>query len=372
MKKIMIKENERGLLFKKCKFERILEPGEYFFWSNNADVKKVPLKEPLNCLSPDVDINVLLKNKNIAEQTDVCEVKDGQIGFHFVDGVFRHAILPNSNKYLYWNVEHENKFIVMDTSNPETAEDLPKYMFKANKIPCSYYREIIVQENEKAAVFYNGKFEKLLDPGTYYFWVCGGISVTYRIFDMRLLNISINGQEVLTRDKVTIRINLTVNYKIKDCIKMYNETENCSEQIHILAQLALRDFVGRYNLDEILMSKNEMSEFVLKRLKENQDKLYIEIMEAGVKDIILPGEIRDIMNTVLVAEKRAQANVITRREEVASTRSLLNTAKLMEENKTLYKLKELEYIERICENIESINIGGGDILTQLTKLIAKD
>ena len=58
----------------------------------------------------------------------------------------------------------------------------------------------------------------------------------------------------------------------------------------------------------------------------------MEIIDAGVKDIILPGEIRDIMNTVLIAEKRAQANVITRREEVASTRSLLNTAKLMEEN----------------------------------------
>ena len=81
-------------------------------------------------------------------------------------------------------------------------------------------------------------------------------------------------------------------------------------------------------------------------------------------------QIRDIMNTVLVAEKRAQANVITRREEVASTRSLLNTAKLMEENPTLYKLKELEYIERICENVGNINLSaGGDILTQLASVL---
>jgi len=73
---------------------------------------------------------------------------------------------------------------------------------------------------------------------------------------------------------------------------------------------------------------------------------------------------------VLVAEKRAQANVITRREEVASTRSLLNTAKLMDENKTLYKLKELEYIERICENVGNINLNGNaDVLTQLTGIL---
>ncbi len=76
------------------------------------------------------------------------------------------------------------------------------------------------------------------------------------------------------------------------------------------------------------------------------------------------------MNTVLMAEKKAQASVITRREEVASTRSLLNTAKLMDENATLYKLKELEYIERICENVGSINLNGsGDVISQLTLLL---
>ncbi len=98
--------------------------------------------------------------------------------------------------------------------------------------------------------------------------------------------------------------------------------------------------------------------------------MFVEIVEAGVKDIILPGEIREIMNTVLIAEKKAQANVISRREEVASTRSLLNTAKLMDENKTLYKLKELEYVERICENVGNITLNGsGDILAQLTSIL---
>lgn len=78
------------------------------------------------------------------------------------------------------------------------------------------------------------------------------------------------------------------------------------------------------------------------------------------------------MNTVLMAEKRAQANIITRREEVASTRSMLNTAKLMDENKTLYKLKELEYLEKICEHVGNINVGGRDILSQLSLLVGGD
>lgn len=116
-----------------------------------------------------------------------------------------------------------------------------------------------------------------------------------------------------------------------------------------------------------------MSKYLLDTLKEKGKELYLSINEASVKDIILPGEIRDIMNTVLVAEKRAQANVITRREEVASTRSLLNTARLMDENATLYKLKELEYVERICEKVGNININGGsDVLSQLTGMLSSN
>ena len=95
----------------------------------------------------------------------------------------------------------------------------------------------------------------------------------------------------------------------------------------------------------------------------------MELGNVGIKDIILPGEIRTIMNTVLIAEKQAQANVITRREEVASTRSLLNTARLMEENKILYRLKEMEYLEKICEKVGSISLSGGNgILGQLAEL----
>ena len=78
------------------------------------------------------------------------------------------------------------------------------------------------------------------------------------------------------------------------------------------------------------------------------------------------------MNTVLIAEKQAQANVISRREEVASTRSLLNTAKLMDENATLYKLKELEYAERIFQHVDNVSLNGnGDLISQLSALLTK-
>lgn len=144
-------------------------------------------------------------------------------------------------------------------------------------------------------------------------------------------------------------------------------------QLYSAVQLAIREIVGNYKLDEILESKETISKEIYAALKEREAMFCVTFLSAGIKDIILPGEIRAIMNSVLVAEKTAQANVISRREEVASTRSLLNTAKLMDENRTLYKLKELEYLERICEKVGEISVNGNaGIVEQLGRLIGAE
>ncbi len=94
-------------------------------------------------------------------------------------------------------------------------------------------------------------------------------------------------------------------------------------------------------------------------------------MNAGVRDVILTGEMKQIMNQVLVAQKKAQANIIKRREETASTRSLLNTAKLMEENDMLFKLKEMEYVEKIAEKVGEITVNrNGNMVKQLREIFA--
>ena len=104
-------------------------------------------------------------------------------------------------------------------------------------------------------------------------------------------------------------------------------------------------------------------------IRNKASELGVEISNCGVRDIILPGDIKDIMNQVLVAQKKAQANVIMRREETASTRSLLNTAKLMEDNDMLFKLKEMEYVEKIAEKIGEITVAAnGQVIDQLKSI----
>ena len=85
----------------------------------------------------------------------------------------------------------------------------------------------------------------------------------------------------------------------------------------------------------------------------------VRVNAIALKDIILPGDIRDILNQVVTAEKQAQANLIRRRKEMAATRSLLNTARLIEENPLLVRLKELEALEKIADEVEKITVVGG-------------
>ena len=365
MRKIIINENQKGFLFKNGKYVRLLGAGKYYAFGGK-EIEITALDQPIS--SNKCALDTLLSDPEIAEKVSVIEVADEQLALHFVNGKFSSAL--RQGKYAFWEITDKHTYQTVDIAAPIVDTSVPAYIF--SKLPSTYYTKVEVAEYQKARLYFNQKFEKILDAGTYYFWK-NSVRIDVDFVDTRLTQMDITGQEILTQDKVSLRINFVCSYRVTDYVKILTEIDDFAEQIHVAAQLALREYVGKYKLDEILENKDQMSQFVLKRLKSKEKELFIEIADAGVKDIILPGEIREIMNTVLVAEKRAQANVITRREEVASTRSLLNTAKLMDENQTLYKLKELEYVERICENVGNINLNaGGDVLTQITGLLRGD
>jgi len=312
-----------------------------------------------------VDPKLLLRDEAFAASVTGIAVPDGQIAMHFVDGRLAGALA--SGEYYFWNIHEAHSFQLLDMSKPEATEVPAVYFLH---IPLKHYTKVEVSEGECALLYYDGAFQKTLGSGCHYFWNWG-IKVSAQKMDLRVQQMEISGQEILTADKVGLRLNFVCSFKITDPVRQTGELRNFQDQLYATVQLALRKYVGAYRLDELLENKNSVAEFVLEKLRGEQERLFVEFRDAGLKDIILPGEIREIMNTVLVAEKSAQASVVYRREEVASTRSLLNTAKLLDENETLRRLKEMEYLERICDKVGSISVsGGGGLLEQLKELIS--
>jgi regulator of protease activity HflC (stomatin/prohibitin superfamily) len=163
-----------------------------------------------------------------------------------------------------------------------------------------------------------------------------------------------------------------VRYQVVDVLKALVNNKNFEKQLYVLMQLALRAFVGNFTLDELLGKKDTIAATILDEATNKIAELGLTVSDAGIRDIILPGDMKEIMNQVLVAEKKAQANSIMRREETAAMRSMLNTAKLMEENEMLWKLKEMEYVEKIADRIGEITISGsGNVIGQLKEIFVK-
>lgn len=337
-----------------------LNTGIYYFWKYNSNITFLMLDT-----KEEIPENIIISETDILNNFVTFQVPDGYIGLHYVNNIFFNILIRGEHRY--FDLEGKHKFKLINIQSPDVTDDMPKQLFEY--VPSYLYKKIVVEDGETALLYYDNKYETSLASGTYYFWNYEK-EITHKLFDLKLQQIEISGQEILTADKVSIRLNIICNYKIINPLEIMNKIDNLTKQLYIYTQLITREYIGRYKLDTLLEQKDEISQFIFEKLKEKQDDYYVEFYSAGIKDIILPGEIREIMNKVLIAEKTAQANVITRREEVASTRSLLNTAKLMEDNQILYKLKELEYLEKICEKVGTISVNGGNnLVSQLNELI---
>ena len=361
MKKIIINKGFIGLVFRKGDYKRVLTAGSHWigFYEN------VELHDISKMFQPHEEINILLKDKTLSDMLTEVLVKDGEIVLHYTDGIFFEVLTPG--RYFFWKDLINNSFKNIDLNSTELINDEYKSIVNNHHI-LPYIRVYQVNSYERGLLYINDKFEKELGEGQYHFWY-SNTPISLLKADMRQQQIEISGQEILTKDKAAIRVNFFAQYSISNIHKALTEIKDYEKQLYIFLQLSLREYVGTFTLDELLEKKQNIKEFVLNSLTDKVDGLGIKLIDGGVRDIILPGDVKEIMNQVLVAQKKAQANIITRKEETASTRSLLNTAKLMEENEMLYKLKEMEYVEKIADKINSISLsGGGQVVNQLKEI----
>ena len=312
-----------------------------------------------------VELNILLLDEKLSGLLEVVEVKEEELVLQLENGLLK-AVLT-AGRYTFWKSVIRNEFIRVDISKPEIDERINKSWLNKSMV-MAWVRTFEVLNYEKGLLYIDGKFRELLEPGTYYWWK-NRISVQVYRADMRQLQLEINGQEILTWDKAALRINAWAQYKLVDIQKALVLNKEYDKQLYVAFQLALREYIAGYAFDELLEKKDSLAPFVLEQVKEKAAGLGVEVLSFGIRDIILPGDVKEIMNQVLIADKKAQANSIMRREETASTRSLLNTAKLMEDNAMLWKLKEMEYVEKIAEKISNISVSGnGMLLDQLKQL----
>ncbi|MCU0535610.1 MAG: slipin family protein [Hydrococcus sp. Prado102] len=371
LKKFQISESDIGLLYVQNNFVRPLEPGEYAFWSVNRDVAVRTLGRIVP--NPDFPLEDVLIEKHpdfVAAYCAIVRLQERQVAIvRYLGKVI--AILPPTSRKLFWRgVEVEVIDISNDAKLPANlvsellAGSQEVVLLSRNSL---HIREVPAQH--VGLLYVNQEFQTQLQPGIHAWWLFGR-SFQTEVFDLRLQNIEVSGQDILSKDKVPLRLNLTAGFRIQDALRAKNGLSNVADFLYKELQFALRAAVGEQTLDALLENKGAIDASISEYIRAKTADYGIEVDSVGVKDIILPGEIKTILSKVVEAEKSAQANVVRRREETAATRSMLNTARVMEDNPVALRLKELEVLERIAEKIDRIQVNGSldSILTELIRI----
>ena len=378
MRKFQVNKDERALLFKRGDFVAVLGAGEhrYFDPLMKLTVEKFPLAQA-RFEHRLADYLLKAEPEIAAREFQVVELGPAELGLRYENGVLAEVLAPNTRR-LYWKgyveVRVEKIDIAADfaVATPLVAQLIAhdgRGGFSAKVTGASMVYGVLVPQHHVAVLYVDGKVHGLLNPGLHAYWRVNR-DLRADIVDLRMQVLEVAGQEILTRDKVALRVNLTAGYRISDVLVAYARQAKPVDYLYKELQFGLRAAVGTRTLDELLEDKGAIDAVVDAHIRRRVEGFGLEVDSVGVKDIILPGDMKAILTKLVEVEKAAQANVIRRREETAATRSLLNTAKVMEDNPVALRLKELETLEKVTEKIDKISVFGGldGVLKDLVKI----
>ena len=376
----IIAENQRGLLIKDGRLTRVLDPGRHVFWDflNRKYVEIVSARgllasergEVIEKLHPDLASKCL----------EIVRPAEGQVAVVSIDGRATYVVRPGQAAHV-WKVLNAVSVTLYDVdAKPRLSKAELVAIEKAQATSPAGVQAIAVftvGAAQAALIFFDGELVETVGPGRYGYWQVGR-AVTSKTLDTRPLPVEVTAQEILTKDRVSLRVTLTCFVQVTNMEKAALSTPDYEQHVYKLVQFAVREAVGSRTLDQVLNDRESVDAQIVRHVREQLGDIGVSVTELGIKDVILPGDMRELINKVVEAEKVAQANLIRRREETAATRSLLNTAKLMEDNPTLLRLKELEALERVTEKIGRVDVHASSgqglhaVLDQLVSLRPRD
>jgi regulator of protease activity HflC (stomatin/prohibitin superfamily) len=354
---VVVKDDERGFLSRDGRFVRLLAPGRFTSFDPahqlSVDVVKVVRAE----IATERALLLQRTHRPVAEQNfEIVQAGPTEVAIVSFDGEPKHLVPPNTTR-AYWKALTSVDVELIDTENELRVAK--RYLDKLDPArSAGAIAFAVVEAHEAGLLMVDGELKERLPPGRHAFWQVGR-SVKITKVDLRPQPLEVTAQEILTKDRVGIRVTLTAFTKVTDPEKAALATADVSATLYRLIQFAIREAVATRTLDEILAARDTIDQEVRAFVSERARGLGAEVGEIGVKDVILPGDVRELLNKVVEAERVAKANLIRRQEETAATRSLLNTSKLMEDNPLLLRLKELEALEKLVEKVGRIDLHAG-------------
>ncbi len=373
--RVTVKDGERALLSRNGRLERVLGPGRHRLFDPMRELS-VELVQVVRAEFPADRFAVLKASRPelAAELFEAAETRANELAIISLDGRPQALMAPWQSR-VFWKVATRVDVERIDIGREPRVDQ--RHLAMITRERNLLVSEVVVENHEAGLLHVEGRLVERLEPGRHAFWTAGR-KIEVKRLDLRPQAIEITAQEMLTKDKVSLRVTLAAFRRVVDPELVARTIVDVDAWLYRLVQFAIREAVASRTLDEVLSAKTTLDAELRAYVREHIAAAGVEMTELGVKDVILPGEIRELVNKVVEAERVAKANLIRRQEETAATRSLLNTAKLMEDNPLLLRLKELESLERLVEKVGKIDLhaGAGEgldaLLTRLVRLKAPE
>lgn len=343
IRKITIRPFEYGLVFRKGAFTGLLAPGDYWRFDplGRERIDIVSQREPW---LEHEQLDLIVASGVLAEKAIVLDLTDRERGLVWIDGRFD-AVLPPGRAAL-WTGFRRVRTEIVDAANVRFEHAEREAILNGRNANVLLDVQDVPADHA-GVLFLDGRYTETLGPGRYVFWRNRAVVKLVRV-DRREQPIEVPGQEVLTADRVTLRLTVVGAFRVTDPFRSVTATDDAKQALYREVQLAVRAAVGARTLDALLADKDALANDLATAARTKAAGLGLELLTLGVRDIILPGEMKDLLNRVIEARTAAEASVITRREEAAALRHQANAAKMFADNPTLLKLRELEAIERIA------------------------
>ncbi len=365
LRKIRIQKFEFGLWFRHGDFHRLLGPGSH--WVPTFGGNRVTTVSSLKTKFEHAMLAVLVREPALRDHLQVVDLSDAERALVWVDNRL-HAIL-GAGLHAYWQRPHDVDIEVVTTRKPRFTHAKFDAVI-AHPDASRHLDAVDVDRHERLLVFDAGDLIESCGAGRHAFWNRDG-RTTWKAIDLREQVADVAGQEIMTADKVTLRLNLIVTFKVQDAVQAVSIVSDFKQALYREAQLALRGTVGGRTLESLLADKEAVGAEVRSVIERRAAEFGVSVESVGIRDVILPGEMKTILNQVIEAQKQAEANLIRRREETAAARSQANTAKLLADNPALARMKELEAVQEILRGSKaSFVFGSGELREQIRSLVS--
>jgi regulator of protease activity HflC (stomatin/prohibitin superfamily) len=166
----------------------------------------------------------------------------------------------------------------------------------------------VVQQWQRVAILRFGRYRALRGPGI--FMIVPVVDTLSRFVDQRVRVATVTAESTLTRDTVPVNVDAIVFWLVWNAEKSILEVENFTDAVHMSAQTALRESIGRHELAQMITERESMGQQLQLILDAKTNPWGITIQSVEIRDVRIPQALENAMSQQAQAERERQARLI--------------------------------------------------------------